>query len=204
MSPQAPVAGGLVGGVVLAAGASRRAGRIKALATIDGEPFVLRAVRALRGGGCDEVVVVVGPPHAELVAASFEGLAERRDNEHPEDGMLSSLRVGLSDRWSAAVVSLVDHPRVCAATVARLIGAWRAADVEVVRPVYEGRRGHPYLVGRPVFDALREGEGEGGARAILARRSSLDVQVDDAGVHDDLDTPERIDAVADPSPDDLT
>ncbi len=186
-----------VGGVVLAAGASRRAGRIKALATIDGEPFVVRAVRALREGGCAEVVVVVGPPHAELVAAAIEGSAERQDNPNPEHGMLSSLRLGLRDTWSAAVVSLVDHPRVRASTVARVIDAWRGSGVDVVRPVYEGRRGHPYLVARSVFDALREGAGEGGARPILARRSSLDVEVSDAGVRDDLDTPERIDAVAD-------
>ena len=184
----------MIGGVVLAAGVSRRAGEIKALATIDGETFVARAIRVLREGGCDEVVVVLGPPHAEAIADAIGG-ATRVDNPAPERGMLSSLRCGLSDRWEAALVALVDHPRVEASTIARLIEAWRAGDAEVVRPRHGQRTGHPYLVARSVFEALREGDDSVGARTILAARRRVDVEIADPFVHDDVDTAEDLAAV---------
>ncbi|HEU4912946.1 MAG TPA: NTP transferase domain-containing protein, partial [Actinomycetes bacterium] len=53
-----PVSG--IAGLVLAAGAGRRFGGPKALAEIDGERLVDRAVRALREGGSDPVYVVAG------------------------------------------------------------------------------------------------------------------------------------------------
>ncbi|MEZ4335048.1 MAG: nucleotidyltransferase family protein [Sandaracinaceae bacterium] len=180
-----------IGGVVLAAGASRRAGTVKALASIDGEAFVARAVRTLREGGCDEVVVVVGPPHAERVTAAVEG-ARVVENPAPAQGMLSSLQVALDDRWEAAVVSLVDHPRVRIETVRALIAAFGASDAELVRPVFEGRGGHPYVVARRVFAALRAGDPAIGPRPIYAACARLDVPVDDPAVREDLDTAEAI------------
>ena len=52
---------GRICGIVLAAGAGTRFGGPKALArTPEGEPWIARAARALRDGGCDEVVVVLG------------------------------------------------------------------------------------------------------------------------------------------------
>ena len=176
-----------LGGVVLAAGASRRARTIKALVELDGEPLVARAIRTLREGGCDEVVVVVGPPHAETIAAAI-GDAERVDNPRPEDGMRSSLALGLDDRWDAAVVSLVDHPRVRAETVAALIARWRETRAAVVRPTHAGESGHPFLVARAVFDPLRHEPSPDGARSILRAHAPLDVEVDDPAIHEDLDT----------------
>lgn len=183
---------------MLAAGASTRAGTIKALATLEGEPFVARMVRVLSEGGCDEVVVVLGPPHAEAIAPFLAG-ADRVDNPDPSRGMLSSLRLGLRDEWDAAVVALVDHPRVAPSTVRALIDAWREAPVDRVRPRFGGRSGHPYLVSRSVFDALRDGDLALGPRPVYAARSRRDVDVDDPAIHDDLDTPEAIAAVGDPS-----
>lgn len=187
----------MIGGVVLAAGASTRAGTIKALATFEGEPFVTRMVRALSEGGCDEVVVVLGPPHAEAIAPSLAGAA-RVDNPDPSRGMLSSLQLGLRDEWDAAVVALVDHPRVAPATVRALVEAWRASGEELVRPRCDGRTGHPYLVARSVFDALRDADLAQGPRPVYATRSRRDVDVDDPAIHDDLDTAEAIAAIADP------
>ncbi|MEJ7726951.1 MAG: NTP transferase domain-containing protein, partial [Actinomycetes bacterium] len=49
-----------VAGLVLAAGAGRRLGQPKALVSVDGRRFVDLAVDALREGGADPVLVVVG------------------------------------------------------------------------------------------------------------------------------------------------
>lgn len=181
-----------VGGIVLAAGKSDRSGTCKALAEVDGEPLVVRAVRTLREGGCDPVVVVVGPPHGARVATAVHGDAERADNPRPEEGMLSSLRCGLRDEWAVAVVSLIDHPFVKPATVKRLIDHWRETGARVVRPVHDGRSGHPYLISGSVFGALRDLEGNEGARSILRLHNPVKIEVDDPAIHQDLDTAEEL------------
>ncbi len=180
-----------VGGIVLAAGASRRAGGCKALATLGGEPFVARAVRVLREGGCGDVIVVVGPPYGEAIAAAL-GDVWIVQNLAPDRGMLSSLRlaveVGLDAEWDGAVVSLVDQPHVRAATVRRLVDAFGDCEADVVRPRFAGLRGHPYLVARTAFAPLLAASDEHGARPVLrALPRRLDVDVDDPAVLEDLD-----------------
>ena len=52
-----------IGGVVLAAGASRRLGELKQLVRLGEETLLGRAVRVAREAGCSPVVVVVGGRH---------------------------------------------------------------------------------------------------------------------------------------------
>ncbi len=185
----------MIAGVVLAAGASTRAGYAKALATIDGEPLVARIARTLADAGCGPVVVVVGPPHAARVRTAVSGVSFA-ENPAPERGMLSSLRVALGSLApdvEALVVALVDHPRVRASTVAALTRAWTAERAHVVRPTLAGRRGHPYLVDRALFAALIAAPDSEGARPVLRAASpTVDVPVDDPGILDDLDTSEGL------------
>ncbi|MEB2311986.1 MAG: NTP transferase domain-containing protein [Sorangiineae bacterium] len=195
MARRAGISPERVGGIVLAAGASVRAGCSKALATLDGEPFVLRVARALSEGGAAEVVVVVGPPReaairAALSAAELVGVRAAR-NPAPERGMRSSMLVGLDALGAvdAALVALVDQPRVRADTIAALLGAPGAP---LVRPVYAGARGHPILVRRALFAALRDAPDGASARDALAGAPAVDLDVDDPGVADRLDTLEAI------------
>ncbi len=191
-----------VGGIVLAAGASTRAGCPKALATIDGETLVGRATRVLAEGGVDQVVVVVGPPHGEEVAraAREHGRIPITDelrllrNDDPGRGMLSSLKValthGATDAWDAAVVVLVDQPHVRAADVAALLGAFRSSSARIVRVAAGQRRGHPYLVARSVFAELLAAPDDLGPRPVLTGLSpAMTVDVGDPRVLDDVDTP---------------
>ena len=112
--------------------------------------------------------------------------------------MRSSLALGLRDQYVAAMVSLVDHPSVGAHTVRQLIEAWRRSAAVVVRPVFDARRGHPYLVGRAIFDRLQQGDLSTSARPILEAFPGLDVPVQDPGVREDLDTAIELARVVDP------
>lgn len=179
-------------GIVLAAGASERAGFPKALATLDGETFVARMVRTLRGSGCDEVLTIVGAPHADAISLASAD-ARIVPNATPELGMLSSLRAGLTvalaDDCDAAVIALVDHPRVRVATVLTLVDAWRTSGALRVRPVHAGRAGHPYVLSRAAFERVLSADAALTTRDVLAMLGApLDVEVDDAGVLEDLDT----------------
>jgi CTP:molybdopterin cytidylyltransferase MocA len=178
--------------VVLAAGAGRRmGGRPKALLTLDSESFLARVVRTCRDGGCDEIWVVA-PPEPPAVLALVRLLRARSVvNSAPERGMFSSVQVGVrtvtESRAAAADVLVfpVDHPRVQASTVGALLAARARATVRNwIRPVYEGRGGHPILIPGSATTGLLDRDPHEPLRDALRGigLEPLDVPVDDPGI----------------------
>jgi CTP:molybdopterin cytidylyltransferase MocA len=184
-----------LGAIVLAAGASSRMGRPKALLPLDGgATFVERIHRTLLDAGLAPIVVVARPELEAAVRTLLPPTALVAVNESPERGQLSSLLVGLEalGRPAAALVTLVDLPLVRVETVSALIAAWARSGAPLVRPVTLGRRGHPIIVGGPVIAALAKADPHTGAKPIVHAfaAEALDVAVDDPGTLDDVDTPQ--------------
>src|SRR5262245_25665505 len=173
-------------------------GTPKAALRLDGETFATRGLRLLAGAGCNPLVVVTGIHHDAVVAALPDGHHARVvSNPAPARGQLSSLKVGLCRVLEEAadvdgvVVGLVDHPAVAAATVRALVEAGVVGATPIVVPVFRGRRGHPVVFLRPVFDELLATGDEVGAREVVRRNPQrvTEVVVDDPGVVTDVDTP---------------
>ena len=189
----------MIPAIVLAAGKSSRMGRPKAMLPLDGDTFLTRIVRTFADAGVEDVVVVVGHD-ADAIVASFaavDGVAARFvDNPDYEQGQLSSLLTGLRlvDRPGvvAVLMTLVDVPLVSAATIRAVVDRYRATRAPIVRPVDGNRHGHPILIDRSLFDALRHADPSAGAKPIIRANVSPagDVIVDDAGAFADADTPE--------------
>ena len=186
--------------IVLAAGRSSRMGRAKAtLPAGDGHTFLTRIVQTFLDAGVDDVIVVVGHD-AEIIASSFSesGLPARFVvNREYDRGQLSSLLAGLGvvDRpgVSAVLVTLVDVPLVSTATVRAVIERYRATRAPIVRPTSGDRHGHPLLIDRSLFDALRAAEPSTGAKPIVRAHASADgdIAIDDEGAFTDIDTDEE-------------
>jgi len=190
----------VISGIVLAAGASTRMGQPKAALPLGqmGETVLARVVRTLIEGGVPGVVVVAGA-HVDAVRAAMPGHEPRaRVIEHTgwQRGQLSSLVSGLdaidAPLLEAALVTLVDVPLVHASTVAAVIEAWRRTRAPIVRPALGERHGHPVIFDRSVFADLRSADLDTGAKAVFAlhRDRIVNVEVDDAGAFEDIDTPE--------------
>jgi molybdenum cofactor cytidylyltransferase len=188
----------MIAGIVLAGGQSRRMGRPKALLKVGEETFLERAVRTLSLGGCEDVVVVLNTEDPEFseVAVSAGGRPTPGAGSGTEqiDSLRAALRA-LPQEVEAAVVQPVDHPLVRSLTVSALIEAFKRRGAPIVRPVYEGKHGHPVLFSAALFGELLEDDLPEGARSLVHRYrgEAEDVQVDDRGVLIDVDTPADLD-----------
>lgn len=199
-----PDAPGVVVGLVLAAGAGRRFGRPKALVP----DWLADRCTALRTGGCERVVVVLGaaaeearalvPEDADVVVAS--GWAE---------GQSASLRAGLGARAmaaaDAALVVLVDTPGLTGTAVARVLAAARdrgraATAHALVQATYDGEPGHPVVLGRAHWPAvLAQARGDRGARDVLARGPVRRVPCEDVADGSDVDEADAAPAGVEPT-----
>lgn len=150
------------------------------------EDWLRRSVEALIEGGCERVYVVLG-----AAADEAEGLLTGLDAtvvvaDDWADGMGASLRRGLSEIDGDVLINLVDLPDVGSDVVARVL----AADADLARATYDGRPGHPVLIGSQHVDPLmRTLHGDVGARAYLDAHDVLAVECGDLASGQDRDTP---------------
>lgn len=179
-------------GLLLAAGAGRRMGLPKALVRgEDGEPWLSRAVAVLRAAGCDEVTVVLGAraeEARELLGGQDVTVVVADDWA---EGMGASLRAGLTHVIGtdarSVLVHLVDLPDVTTEVARRVAAAGGGADA-LARATYDGRPGHPVLLGREHWPGvLATAVGDRGARDYLARHRVLDVECGDLATGVDVD-----------------
>jgi CTP:molybdopterin cytidylyltransferase MocA len=191
---------GRIIGVLLAAGAGRRAGGPKALRVDgDGTSWLLRSIAVLCDGGCDAVIVVLGCQAARardlLVKSRVAADPMITVVEAPDwvQGMGSSLRSGLvaarSTPCRAVLVHLVDLPDVTAEVVGRLIRQAPPGTASLARVTYGGRPGHPVLIGRDHLETIMVGlTGDSGAKGYLARHGAHSVECGDLASGQDHDT----------------
>jgi len=138
--------------VLLAAGAGSRMGhRPKSLLLLNGEPLIRRQVRALQAAGAAQLVVVLGH-YAADIGAQLQGLnLQVIHNPQPEDGLVSSQRLGLQalpEDLDGIVMALADQPLIEAADVQQLTQAFaqRPAAIEMVFPNVNGAPGNPVML----------------------------------------------------------
>lgn len=187
---------GCPGGIVLAAGGSRRLGAAKQLLELDGEPLVRRAARAAVDAGLWPVVVVVGAEQ-DAVRAALAGLPVATvQNPDFEAGMAHSLARGLArlsecaPDASGVVVLACDQPAVTAGHLGALVDAAGGEGKPIAASGYGGTEGVPAFFGRAVFDELRALTGDAGAKRVIAHDASRVATVPLAGGELDIDTPE--------------
>ena len=191
-----------IAGIVLAAGESRRMGAVnKLLAEIEGTPMVVRAVDAVLASGTRPVLVVTGH-ESEKIRATLAGRAVRFvHNSDYAAGLSGSLKAALAalpEEAEGALVCLGDMPRVTEQHLTRLVETFEARDGPVICvAMHDGKRGNPSLWHRDFFTEMGRVTGDAGARHLIGKHAASVIEVDmpDAGVLLDIDTPEALEAV---------
>jgi CTP:molybdopterin cytidylyltransferase MocA len=185
-------------GVVLAAGASERMGRPKALLDFRGRPFAVRILEALEALDVKSRVVVLGPDAARVRPSLATHECVIVENADLAGEAIGSLRAALAAlepiRPSAVVAWPVDLPHVRVATIERLLEAHRRTGAPAVVPSFAEQRGQPVIWDQALFPELATSAAatKHGAGAVLVahERDLVTVVVDDPAVIDDLNTPE--------------
>lgn len=191
--------------LVLAAGEASRFGSNKLLAPLGGRPVLQHVLDAVAGAALEDVVVVLGR-EADAVEAAMAWRRERRvRNERPQDGLSSSLRVGLDAAVEvpgadAVLVVLGDQPALRPEVVRAILEAAAspsAASARFVRARYaDDPAPNPVLVRRSAWALAAGLDGDRGLGPLLAARPELVAEVPVPGANPDIDTPAELAALA--------
>lgn len=147
-------------------------------------------------GGLEDVILITGAAR-NLVESAIRTYPIRMiHNENYATGqMLSSIQCGLramADQAQAALIGLGDQPQVQAETVQLICQAYRESHAPLVVPSFQMRRGHPWLVARPLWGEILALKHSESPRDFLTRHANEihHVNVHTSSVLADLDTPE--------------
>lgn len=186
-------------GILLAAGRGSRfdpsGERNKLLQVLPGRGGTVVAASARSMIAVLPKVVAVVAPEGEDVAAELRALGcDVTVCTHAGDGMGVSLAHAIShagastDGW---LIALGDMPHVHPSTLTALARAVEHGH-DIAVPVMNGRRGNPVAFGRRHLAALLALRGDQGARNIVKANPVTEIEVDDPGIFQDIDTAEDL------------
>jgi molybdenum cofactor cytidylyltransferase len=155
---------------------------------------------AFTATGVTEIVIVTGAGH-EQIETHIEELAQIYpvravyNPGHREGGMLGSVQAGLAGLGpgvAAALIGLGDQPQVREDTIRGICAGFRESTRQLVVPSFQNRRGHPWLVGRPLWHGILTLPATATLRDFLAAHATeiAYFSVQDDSILRDLDTPE--------------
>ena len=182
-----------ISGLILAAGTSSRMGQPKQLLPFRGTillDWVMAQAESARA--LDEVIVILGRAAEEIQPRLRNTRARVIVNPVFTEGCSGSYKAGMASidqRAEAVMVLLGDQPGVESAVIDQVADDWRTKGGRIALTSYRGRRGHPMVFARELFEQLRQLSGDKAAWKILDAHPDWvrDVAVDHA-FPDDVDT----------------
>jgi len=151
--------------VLLAAGAASRMGhRPKCLLERDGQALIRRTAQCLLDAGIQDLVVVLGH-YAQEIAPALAGLPVTVViNPHPEQGIISSQRLGLqslSANCDAVVMCLADQPLI------------ETQDITDLLQAFADRPGNPVALSAAVRAAILQAHDDFGCQTWRQQHRAL-------------------------------
>jgi molybdenum cofactor cytidylyltransferase len=182
-----------VAAAVLAAGRGTRLERRepKPLLQLRGKALASWALQAVMATELRPVVLVVGYRGGAVAGIAPQGVEVVRARTWRR-GIAQSLKAALValEPWAqvdAVCVGLADQPLVGAEAYRRLANAHRDGAVLAVA-TYHGERANPVLIARPLWSEAAKLGGDVGARALMDRHETTEVDCTDTGDPTDVDS----------------
>ena len=162
----------MIAALVLAAGGSARLGTPKQLLPWGDTTLLGHVLEQVKERPFDQIFVVIGASGDEVLERVDLEAAIVVENPEWEEGMASSLRVGLDavmrlSRADAVVIFLGDQPDISDEVVTGLLDARRSTKRQAIVPKYRYVWGNPVVVERSLWPRLMSLNGDEGAKRLL-------------------------------------
>lgn len=160
--------------IILAAGSSSRLGRPKQLIEFQGKTLIQRAVEFAVKSKTDSLVVVLGW-NPQLIQSGFDSTQTPSViNENWEEGMASSMQVGLhflmkKEQLDQVILMLCDQPFVDTKLLDQLILAKKESGKGIVACAYSDTLGVPALFDQKYFEEMLALKGSEGAKKVILK-----------------------------------
>lgn len=155
--------------VMLAAGNSRRFGSNKLLYEIAGKPMYRHVLEQLEevSGNCERITVVTQYEEIEQAARALG--ARVYINPHPDEGISSSLKIGLKANLDAdaCLFTVSDQPWLTADTIWQLIRLLQTSGKGIACVSGEGKLGNPCIFTKKYYEELLLLTGDKGGKAVI-------------------------------------
>jgi molybdenum cofactor cytidylyltransferase len=184
----------MISAIILAAGESKRMGQPKMLLPWGKETVLSNIINVFRKAGLRDILVITGGSHDRVKdSISHYNIQTIYNKDFTKGEMLSSIQCGiraLTHKTQAILIGLGDQPQVEESSVRMVCEAYINTRSSIVVPSFQMRRGHPWLIARPLWDELLKMESPLSLRDLLiAHHEKIQyVTVDDPGILEDLDT----------------
>jgi CTP:molybdopterin cytidylyltransferase MocA len=180
-------------------------GAFKPLLPLGNSTFIEQIVNTLREGGVEKIAVVTGrdaPLIEERLAGSRINFIHNRDFAVTD--MFYSASMGLrfmAEQVDGIFFNPADVPLFSAETVRSLAMRLQNTGGHIIIPVYRGRNGHPVAMKSCGIKELLVFDGKGGLGGAIEAYSGPKgvIEVEDAGILYDFDTPQDYRAAANPA-----
>ncbi|MGE5073118.1 MAG: nucleotidyltransferase family protein [Anaerolineae bacterium] len=186
----------MISALVLAAGQSKRMGRPKMSLPWADTTVLGRVIEVCKTAGVPDVLIVTGADRAAVEdIATRAGARTVFNPAFADQEMLGSLQIGLramTAETEAIVMALGDQPQIQESTVRSILERYQREHPALIVPSYRMRRGHPWLLARPLWSGILEMRAPLTARDFLRahERDITYVDVETPTVLMDLDTPQ--------------
>ncbi|HEX9386390.1 MAG TPA: nucleotidyltransferase family protein [Anaerolineales bacterium] len=184
----------MISAIILAAGQSKRMGQPKMLLPWGKSTVIEHVITTFLHAGIEDVIVVTGGVREQVEnAISQYHVRKIHNNDHAAGEMLSSIHCALRampEQAQAALIGLGDQPQVQEKNVRLICEEYRRSKSSLIVPSFQMRRGHPWLVTRPLWGEILELKQPESLRDFLNRHADEIhyVNVDTPSVLADLDT----------------
>lgn len=186
-------------GVVLAAGESRRMGRLKALLPFGMATVIEHVVWPLLSLPLVKIFVVLGHRASDIAAVLHTMPVHLLYNPDYPHGMTTSVQTALRHivpTPDAYLLALVDQPHIGSTPSQAVLSAFQATGKGLVIPTSDGKRGHPFVLAATYRDEVL-GLGPQQGLNLVTRghpEDTLEVPVETEAILRDMDYPEEYEA----------
>lgn len=180
-----------VAGIIIAAGESKRLGRIKQLLPWRGKSLIEFIIQTARDCKIEPIHVILGANYDQIAPLIDCPRMNIINNQRWKEGKGTSISLGiksLPEEVKAAFVFVVDQPFLNEKLINALLNVYEIKKADITAPYVKEIQSNPVLFDRSVFPELMKLKGEEGGRNVFINYQLEKLDWEDEKILWDIDT----------------